>query len=358
MEYCTLCYNYHNSSSFKTLSCGCLVCRDATRLWMLTLMENFHREDFNVICPFGDFNHVMTDSDIRSILSDEDVKNYEKILLKRDLKDLEFIRMCPGQSCNYMGWVDTKRSCGDQLQCGGCGIKWSDPSLKPVSMKVYNFLTKTLKGDSDTFNEVWKEIWTNYCPKCQVPIEKNGGCPHMTCERCKFEFCWFCMQRWSSHDDLKCGFKTSMMYVISIFLLILSIVKVFCNMVTPYVFITTLEYGVLALIYMIFTGGIVGFTINKVSRVVIYRDYRWMWGNGACVGLSCLMVYYMFYTYIGYYVWVMLVSVIILFLGGSSVVGYYYVMIRKEFRKSIHKLALVGYVIMAGLVSWGLSFSI
>lgn len=42
---------------------------------------------------------------------------------------------------------------------------------------------------------------TKDCPKCNVVIEKNGGCNHMTCRSgsCKFEFCWICLGPWSAH---------------------------------------------------------------------------------------------------------------------------------------------------------------
>jgi NADH pyrophosphatase NudC (nudix superfamily) len=31
---------------------------------------------------------------------------------------------------------------------------------------------------------------TQYCPKCHVRIEKNGGCSHMHCSQCNHDFTW------------------------------------------------------------------------------------------------------------------------------------------------------------------------
>jgi len=40
---------------------------------------------------------------------------------------------------------------------------------------------------------------TKTCPTCRSPIEKNGGCMHMTCSRCYYEFCWLCRSDWNNH---------------------------------------------------------------------------------------------------------------------------------------------------------------
>lgn len=39
----------------------------------------------------------------------------------------------------------------------------------------------------------WIQNNTKPCPRCQSNIEKNGGCHHMTCSRCKHQFCWECL---------------------------------------------------------------------------------------------------------------------------------------------------------------------
>ena len=41
---------------------------------------------------------------------------------------------------------------------------------------------------------------TKACPQCKTRIEKNGGCVHMTCSNCHYEFCWNCGHEWKSHQ--------------------------------------------------------------------------------------------------------------------------------------------------------------
>jgi len=36
------------------------------------------------------------------------------------------------------------------------------------------------------------------CPGCKTYIEKNEGCIHMTCIKCRHEFCWKCLSKWNS----------------------------------------------------------------------------------------------------------------------------------------------------------------
>lgn len=52
----------------------------------------------------------------------------------------------------------------------------------------------------------WAAGNTRRCPNCKVRIQKNGGCQHMTCRRCGYEFHWCCGQKYrnSYHSSLVC----------------------------------------------------------------------------------------------------------------------------------------------------------
>ena len=51
---------------------------------------------------------------------------------------------------------------------------------------------------------MYEFVLTKSCPRCEVAIYKNGGCYHMTCGNCRFEFCWFCLKEYHSHSIELC----------------------------------------------------------------------------------------------------------------------------------------------------------
>ena len=58
----------------------------------------------------------------------------------------------------------------------------------PASCDMVKAWLKKCADDSETYN--WISAHTKDCPNCKSTIEKNGGCNHMTCKKCKGEFCW------------------------------------------------------------------------------------------------------------------------------------------------------------------------
>ena len=59
---------------------------------------------------------------------------------------------------------------------------------QPAPCHLLRLWMKKCADDSETAN--WVNANTKDCPKCNTMIEKNGGCNHMTCRKCRYEFCW------------------------------------------------------------------------------------------------------------------------------------------------------------------------
>ncbi len=51
------------------------------------------------------------------------------------------------------------------------------------------------KNALDTLKFISKHKKIKPCPNCFSPIEKNGGCHHMTCTQCGVHYCWDCLER-------------------------------------------------------------------------------------------------------------------------------------------------------------------
>jgi ariadne-1 len=57
------------------------------------------------------------------------------------------------------------------------------------------------KAAADIMTLQWIAENTKDCPKCGTTVEKNQGCFQMTCRTCHSQWCWRCLEDWSTHSD-------------------------------------------------------------------------------------------------------------------------------------------------------------
>ena len=79
-------------------------------------------------------------------------------------------------------------------QCSNCCNEYH----APASCKNVNDW-KSL-GDSEGASAKRIRALAKPCRFCGVLTERNDGCNHMTCQRCKGQWCWLCRGDWSTHS--------------------------------------------------------------------------------------------------------------------------------------------------------------
>jgi ariadne-2 len=124
---------------------------------------------------------------------------FERFSIQEFVESHPCLRWCGGRGCDIVFQVEqpsmkrvTCTKCGNN-SCFKCGSTYHCPTdcdtIKKWSSKC--------KDDSETAHYISAN--TKPCPECGSNIEKNGGCNHMSCSKCRYDFCWMCMGPWRSH---------------------------------------------------------------------------------------------------------------------------------------------------------------
>jgi ariadne-1 len=121
------------------------------------------------------------------------------------------VKWCPAPGCQYA--IKCERANRRQPVRCKCGFEFcfrcADFNIGdhvPVTCENLELWMRKASDESENVN--WLLANTKKCPKCRSPIEKNGGCMHMTCRiaSCAYEFCWLCRGPWSEHGSHTGGY--------------------------------------------------------------------------------------------------------------------------------------------------------
>jgi ariadne-1 len=156
-----------------------------------------------ISCAAHKCDILVDDNTVMSLVEDPKVKvRYQHLITNSFVECNRLMRWCPSANCSNAAkaqYFDAKpvQCICQHIFCFGCGESWHDP----VRCKWLKKWIKKCDDDSETSN--WIAANTKECPKCQVTIEKNGGCNHMICKNqaCRSEFCWVCLGAWEPHGS-------------------------------------------------------------------------------------------------------------------------------------------------------------
>ena len=200
---CDICCEDGDDLQTFALKCNHRFCVDCYRQY-LTQKIREEGEAARIQCPADGCQRVIDSRSLDLLVTPALYDRYRELLNRTYVEDKDALKWCPAPDCENAVECAVKAKDLDRVvptvtcRCGHCfcfGCALTDHQPAPCDL-VKRWLKKCA-DDSETAN--WISANTKECPKCNSTIEKNGGCNHMTCRKCKYEFCWMCMGLWSEH---------------------------------------------------------------------------------------------------------------------------------------------------------------
>uniref|UniRef100_A0A672J6D2 Ankyrin repeat and IBR domain-containing protein 1 n=1 Tax=Salarias fasciatus TaxID=181472 RepID=A0A672J6D2_SALFA len=212
------------------MSCGHEFCRAC---WEGFLNIKIQEGDaHNIFCPAYECYQLVPVHVIESVVSREMDQRYLQFDIKAFVENNPAIRWCPAARCERAVRL-TRPGPGDNdphnfpllpspaVDCGkGHLFCWEclGEAHEPCDCQIWrNWLQKVtemkpeeLAGVSEAYEDAANCLWllTNSkpCANCKSPIQKNEGCNHMQCAKCKYDFCWICLEEWKKHSSSTGGY--------------------------------------------------------------------------------------------------------------------------------------------------------
>ncbi|CCE45056.1 uncharacterized protein CPAR2_700600 [Candida parapsilosis] len=219
---CFICCDTYPSTQVYSLTCNhqfCIQCyhhyvmNEVNNGRLITCMDPSCRYTI----PFQDIAHMIAiiESEKTLIVAEKPLReNPMLITAVREWVDTKNnFKWCPATDCTSFTEIadasSIKQTAGSidlsLIPIVGCAehhefcFECNYENHLPCPCWLVKAWVKKCEDDSETAN--WIDANTHSCPKCHTSIEKNGGCNHMTCRKCKHEFCWICFGDWSSHSN-------------------------------------------------------------------------------------------------------------------------------------------------------------
>ncbi|KAJ6790192.1 hypothetical protein PWT90_07898 [Aphanocladium album] len=200
---CDICCEDEEGLQTFAMKCGHRYCVDCYRQYLTQKIRD-EGEAARIQCPSDGCGRILDSRSLDLLVTSELTGRYHELLNRTYVEDKDIFKWCPAPDCPNAVECGIKKKDLDRIvptvECS-CGFRFCfgcpNPDHQPAPCDLVKKWLKKCADDSETAN--WINANTKECPKCQSTIEKNGGCNHMTCRKCRYEFCWMCMGLWSEH---------------------------------------------------------------------------------------------------------------------------------------------------------------
>lgn len=190
---CHVCYDF-KSTDMVTLSCGHHYCKECFTAFIDNALKE--RNLRNIRCPhYHCYNRQLSAQEFEIFISNEQRAKINELQTQKWLSEQAHVKHCPTPDCKHA--FINESTCQSNQACPGCHHTYCSQCMNKHPEHVScQAAREQFATPEDKANQQWKQQNSKQCPKCQAHIEKNRGCDHMTCSKCRYEFCWKCLDKY------------------------------------------------------------------------------------------------------------------------------------------------------------------
>ncbi|KAF2705413.1 hypothetical protein K504DRAFT_440606 [Pleomassaria siparia CBS 279.74] len=176
-------------------------CDDCYQIWITTKITQGAWA--RITCPESGCDVILEHADVKRLGTSQDFEEYDTLITKQFLHGVENFQYCQGPDCNS-GHIQNNEAHGNIFQCRECKYRMCMAHETPIpfhegeTCEEYSTRATVEHHAADEaaslqFLSDMKDC--KKCPglECGINIQKDGGCDHMTCNKCEHEFCWLCL---------------------------------------------------------------------------------------------------------------------------------------------------------------------
>ena len=193
--HCKICLKILKTDDKWTLcECYYMYCDNCMFEYIKFKIQN--NQVLEIICPNENCNKIISEELIESIISPA---LFEKYILFRNNDEFSknpLLRWCPKPDCQG---YDTGCLNKNKLICNVCQFQYCY-----YCGEEWHSTTKCKANIDKEFDKWAKTNGLKYCPSCRRKVEKIAGCDHMTCIKCKYQWCWLCGEPYTNSHGLNC----------------------------------------------------------------------------------------------------------------------------------------------------------
>lgn len=203
LQTCEICFCDYPQNILLALPCDHYFCREC---WINHIRFSINQGINLIHCMHQDCFCEVILPDIIELVGASLASKLERRIAASTVCISNTVKRCINPNCQLSLSVDSIGLCGiAKCKCGTrmCWICGGEAHAPLACNLIEKWQSTTDSGNKSH----WVVQNTKPCMKCGARIEKDGGCNHMTCRSCGFQFCWICGHEWATHkgEKYKCN---------------------------------------------------------------------------------------------------------------------------------------------------------